>query len=256
MLTVLTALTAALPASAYAGDAPGPRDAPADAAPDVAGEKDGKPRAGPPERRLGGKELDAFLTETEKGLGKLESLVASFEQEKHLAILEDVVHARGVIMFARPGRLRWEITEPFHTLLVVNGEAVGKFEFRDGNRRKLRLGTEAVVRTVAQQISLWHRGRFREQSARYDIQVHVGGRARVLLVPKNKEMRKTIRGIEMLFSKDRTRIDAVSIFESGGDRTVIRFSEERRNAEVPERMFDVEDPAPFEPPRAVEKRKK
>jgi len=211
------------------------------------GTDDPEENAGAPERKLGPKELDQFLARVEKRLGFLESLQTDFVQEKHLSMFSDVVVSRGSLAFARSNRLRWEITEPFHSLLVVNGARLGKFDFPDGKPRKLKLGGEDVIREITRQISLWHQGRFRRQAGSYQVDAYVGARKRVVLTPKSRELRESIRAIELEFSDDLSRITSVAIRESGGDHTLMRFVREERDAELPEGLFDVDNPAPGRP---------
>jgi outer membrane lipoprotein-sorting protein len=198
------------------------------------------------EHRLNDADTGRFLAETEKRLSTVSSLWAFFVQEKRLSLFSDVIRSRGVLLFSQPDLLRWETLEPFHSLLVANGNAIAKYEFRDGKRRKLRLGAEGVVRAVIKQMSMWHRGKFTDKAGMYDVSVYSGGAHRVVLVPKDERMRGAIQSIEMRFSKDRARVDRVTINESGGDKTVIAFHSERRDNAIPERFFDTKDPAAYE----------
>jgi outer membrane lipoprotein-sorting protein len=194
-------------------------------------------------QKLGPKEAQAFLALAEKNLGAMKSLRAEFRQEKHLTMFSDVIKSRGVLAFARPNQLRWEIIKPFRSLLIVNGQKVAKFDSRDGKPRKLKLGAEKVVREITNQVFMWHQGRFRQQSGAYQIEVFGGPVRQVVLRPKNPKLREAIKAIELRFSKDLTRIMTVTIRESGGDFTRLTFINEQQNKKMPQQYFSVERPA-------------
>lgn len=195
-----------------------------------------------------GAELQALLEAVERNLGGIRSLRTEFEQEKHLSLFSDVVHARGSCIFARPDCLRFEIHQPFQSVLVVRGSSVAKYELVDSIWRKLELGSPDAVLMVTGQISAWIRGRFTEQDELYEIRAsRLGGDIRVMLLPRPKELSRHIQSIEVLLAKELTRIRSVTIREPGGDYTELRFVREVRDEELDEAFFDTERDEPFWP---------
>ena len=66
-------------------------------------------------------ERDAFLDRVSLSMQSVTAFAAAFDQEKELKIFRHTVRSRGLIVFARPDKLRWEITEPFRSMLIVVG---------------------------------------------------------------------------------------------------------------------------------------
>lgn len=189
------------------------------------------------------------LQQIERAMTRVPRIVATFTQEKHLALFDDVVETSGCILFAHPGRLRWEIREPFRSLLVVAGDEVAKFEWIDGERRKLELGRSGtMILMVIGQIRDWFRGDFSASARVYDIDVFAGEPTRILLRTKAENRGQNIPSIELMLAANLASVTQVTIREPGGDRTVMRFDRRSAPAELPPRLFDVDDPAPYTPP--------
>lgn len=189
-------------------------------------------------------ELAKLLDKLEKELGTLRTLSTDFRQEKHLSMFSDIVKAEGICLFRRPDTVRFELTKPFHSVMIAKGKAVAKFERIDGRWRKLKLGNPDVIRMVTGQIASWLQGRFRAKSDIYKISAVVGRRTTLILTPRKKGLREYITAIELGLTDDRKRIASVTIREAEGDFTVMRFTAERRDVVLPDRVFDATGEAP------------
>jgi outer membrane lipoprotein-sorting protein len=200
---------------------------------------------------LQGAEKQEFLRKVEERMSGLSSLSVVFEQEKTLRIFKEKVVTRGVLLFARPDRLRWETREPFRSILVVSGNDVGKFEYLGGERRALKLGRGAdVILMVMDRIRGWFRGNFDREGKHYEVDVAREPRPRVVLRPKDSAIRKSIRELDLELSTDLSTVEKVTLVEGEGDRTTMRFTERRRNLEFPEGTFSVSDPKELPPEEA------
>jgi outer membrane lipoprotein-sorting protein len=177
-----------------------------------------------------------FLLQVEKNLKKSQTIESNFIQEKHLSLFNDVLVSQGLLAFAAPDRLRWEITKPFHSLLIMNGREVSKYDFLDGkNPHKLQFPAASALGEVLNQIADIHQGKFSEEEKNYDIEVDEG--KTLILVPKNPRMRKMVSRIEIGFSPSLDSIASVVIRENGGDFTQIVFENDRHNPVLPDSLF-------------------
>ena len=201
-----------------------------------------------PAAPLSGAAQTAFLKLIKSKMSSLKSVVAAFEQTKHISLFGDDVKTHGFILYSRPDLLRWEIQKPFQSILIVAKSDVAKFEFREGERRRLKLGRSAdVILLVMDQIRSWFRGDFRRSANHYDLTVFPAGKtaARIHLRPKNKAMHGTLKAIELELSKSLEGIARVTIRESSGDYTVMKFRPLHQNIDLPQRFFDPQDPSAF-----------
>lgn len=181
----------------------------------------------------------AFLAEVEQHLSKVPRVVATFVQEKHLSLFEDVVTSEGLVVFETPDRLRWEIQSPFGSILVVAGDRVGKFEIVDGKPKKLELGRAGdVVAAVMGQIRGWFRGAFDQPGSPYRVQVARSPRPLVVLEPVDKTLQKGLERVELELTADLGAVATVTVRETGGDFTVMRYTNLLPPPPLPADCFD------------------
>lgn len=189
-------------------------------------------------------ELNALLDELDETFGALSTVRTRFVQEKHLAIFRDVVTAKGVLYFEKPDRVRFEIVEPFRSVLIADGKSVAQFEFIGGAWEKLRSGGRDGILTVTGQIASWLQGQFRQNGDIYAISARQGDRTSIVLKPKDQGLAEYIRRINIALDKSHSRIERLEIHEPSGDYTAIVFSENSHNVELPPGLFRTSGQAP------------
>jgi outer membrane lipoprotein-sorting protein len=183
----------------------------------------------------------AFLIRLEGNLKASRTIRANFTQEKRLPLFKDALVSHGTFAFSAPDRLRWEITKPFHSLLIMNGRTLGKYDFPDGqNPHRIKFPAADAFIVVLDQIADLHQGKFSEQEKNYDIEVYQGEKSFMKLIPKNAKMKKVIPEIEIGFSKALNSVESVVIRERGGDSTRIVFENSRLQSELPDGLFSVQ----------------
>ena len=203
---------------------------------------------------LEGAERETFLGELESRMAARKSVVAEFEQEKVLALFEEPLKSRGAILFEAPtdcascGKLRWEILEPFRSILIVAGKDVAKFEFTsDGERRVLELGrAKDPLLAVMDQIRGWFLGRFDRRESSYALKVARQPEPMIVLEPKDAGLKRNMRAIEVRLASELDGVRSVTILEVSGDRTTMRFQERRKDLAIPAACFDLRAPAELE----------
>ncbi len=197
----------------------------------------------PQSRPLTEKELTTLLDGLETRLGKIRSFRADFVQEKHLSIFTEVVRVDGVLLFWRPGKVRFEITQPFQSVFIAAGKSAAKYERMEGSWKKLKPRAPAM-RIVLKEITSWLEGRLRQEGGRYDISAARAKFTTITLTVRNKKMRDYITAIELTLDKEETHFSCVTIREPGGDFTRILFVDSRHNVEMPAEIFATDGPEP------------
>jgi outer membrane lipoprotein-sorting protein len=182
-----------------------------------------------------------FLIKLEDNLKTSTTIQAKFIQEKHLSLFNDALISKGVFAFAAPDRLRWEVTQPFHSLLVMNGREVAKYDFPDGkNPHRLKFPAADALSAVLTQIADMHQGKFGAEEKNYDIEIYRGKTVSMTLVPKDPKMKRIIPKIELTFSKALDSVASVVIRENGGDFTRIVFDENEHNPNLSDSLFSIQ----------------
>lgn len=74
--------------------------------------------------------LDEMLRELGKANAAVRTLRAQFVQERHVAIVRDVLRSSGTFVLDKRGRVAWNVTEPERVRVVIRKDGV----FADGKR--------------------------------------------------------------------------------------------------------------------------
>lgn len=183
---------------------------------------------------------------------KIDSVWSRFIQRRHLSVFDEVLEAEGEMAFSREGCLRWELKKPFRSVLIRGQSDIGKWEWKDGRWRTMRLGGEDALSQMLERIGGWMQGDLKAvEKEGFDIQINRfkgQDRWQIVLTPKEEEQREYIRHVEMLLEGERPEIRRVVLYETGDNRTEITFSDRVLNPALPEGYFD-----PDSAPESLEK---
>lgn len=194
-----------------------------------------------PVRYLDTAARETALVELEGQLANLTSVKVRFRQERDIEIFTSPVVSEGVLAFVRPDRLHWEWIKPYPSVLVLNRGRIERFDVTDGTVKKIRAAGEEMLRSVAIQMTRWMQGRFRESSDLFEIEVCDASPPTIVLATKSSELRKVLMRVEVALDRD-ARVSTVTLIAPQGDTTVMRFSDEQRNLELDDALFDLHGP--------------
>ncbi|MBI4879583.1 MAG: outer membrane lipoprotein carrier protein LolA [Planctomycetes bacterium] len=217
--------------------------------PRAAQQEEEKPAPAPPLwSPLTPEEEDAFLKKMAETLREMQTLRAEFVQERHIALFLAPLEAKGVCCFAKPASLRWELTEPYVSILILKEGKVAKFDLVEGKLRRMSLGAEDLLREVLGQIVEWIKGDFSRARELYDLEFQKGEGFRVVMQPRSAELKKAITAVELTIDAATCRATKVVVREPGEDFLEIRFSKDEVNVRLDEKLFDLEEPGAATPP--------
>jgi hypothetical protein len=172
-------------------------------------------------------------------MSRAQTMFTRFVQERHLSLFNEPLRSEGFLCFQKPGRVRWETTVPYKSILVSDGSGVAQFEWMDEKWRKLDPGLGDALQNVVSQIAGVMDGRCVGDRRSYTATVtNHADELVITLVPQNPAMRKMMAAIEVHLAADLTGTRRVVLRENGGDYTDIRFSEQFVNFELPLKTFD------------------
>jgi outer membrane lipoprotein-sorting protein len=165
-----------------------------------------------------------------------ERLAADFTMTRTLKVLSDSISSRGRLVLGGEGRLRFEVTEPSRSILVI---AAGKGWVSYPELQVTRgfdLGTDPVMRVLSEHLLVLTSGDFARAGAYYTVaDAAESGVKR--LVPKQPEVAK-------LFSELRVSIGAngivswVELVSAGGDVTRLEFTNVRIDPPLDAALFE------------------
>ncbi len=179
------------------------------------------------------------LAEVSQALGRADCVLSRFVQERHLSLFNEPLRSEGWLCFQKPGRIRWEVTQPYQSILISDGSGVAQFEWTDEKWKKLDMGLAAAMQNVIAQIAGIMEGRYASESRDYAVALTNSSDGVVVqLTPRNEKMRKVMRAIEVHLAPDLKATRRVVLRETGGDFTDIRFSEQTIGVAFPAKAFD------------------
>ena len=189
----------------------------------------------------------ATLDEIGRAMKGVKTVFARFVQERHLSLFQEPLRSEGYLCCEKPGRIRWEITKPYRSVLVSDGSGVAQFEWMDDRWKRLDLGLADAMQHIVNQIAGVIEGRYVNSRREFEITVASSDSGPVLtLVPQQEKVRKMMRAIEVHLAADLTSTRRVVLRESNADFTEIRFEEQVIDAVFPSATFDRVKPVPLE----------
>lgn len=179
--------------------------------------------------------LGPMLRELGRESARVTTLRAHFVQEKHVAIVRDVLRSSGTFLLDKHGRIAWDVREPEPVRIVIRKDGV----FADGKR----VGAEASEGAGASfsPLPLLESlnqifGGISEETER-DFEVERLGDDRLRLKPRSAALGAWLVAMEItLDSKTRTPA-RIRLEEPGGDRTEITLSDVSVNPELDDAAF-------------------
>jgi outer membrane lipoprotein-sorting protein len=187
------------------------------------------------------------LDRVRQEMAAAETIYTHFVQERHLTLFTEPLRSEGVLCCQKPARIRWEITDPYRSILVSDGSGVAQFEWLDGRWKKLDLGLADALQAVVNQIAGVIQGSYAGSQREFDTSINPHPSGPVLtLTPKIDRIKKVLSTIEVHLTSDLKSTRQVILREATSDHTVIRFDQQRANVSYPDRTFDRKQPLDLE----------
>jgi len=177
---------------------------------------------------------DKILADLRKSSLATSSIQADFREEKYLSFLKEPEKSSGVFYFKKADRMRWEQQTPFKYIILINGD---KLRVQDGSKEK-NVGAAGRMAGQIKQVMLGLvNGEFQESKAFTQVCMESSDQYMVVLTPTNKRMRSVYSKINLVFSKSNLRLKELTFFEKGGDKSVMKFQNEKFNQPIAESVF-------------------
>jgi len=166
---------------------------------------------------------------------KIKTIASDFIQLKHLDFLDKEIETSGKMVFSEPSNLAWQYEKPYKYSIVFKNNKVyindaGKKSSMDANASKIfgKLNS-LIVGSLSGKL-------FNDRE--FEI-AFLKSRDRNLarLKPRDAELRKYLREIELYFDPVEHQVTEVRLVESAADYTRIIFKNKRINVAVPGAAF-------------------
>jgi outer membrane lipoprotein-sorting protein len=175
------------------------------------------------------------LAETTQATNTIES---KFIQEKNLSVISEKIITRGKFYFKKENKLRWEYTDPFRYLIIMNGD---KVLIRDEKKENRFDAASNKVFTEINSIMVGSiRGTILNEKTKFNIDYLESTEFNLVkLSPLSQQLKVFIAEIRIFFNKVNYTVSRLEIEEPSGDFTKIEFTGLKMNTPVSDEIFSV-----------------
>jgi outer membrane lipoprotein-sorting protein len=169
---------------------------------------------------------------------KTNTIESNFIQEKNLDVISEKIITKGKFYFKNEDKLRWEYTEPFSYLIIMNGENV---LIKDEKKENRFDASSNKIFTEINSIMLGAiRGTILNEDKKFKIDFQENNQYNLVkMSPLSQQLKMYITGIRIYFNKASFYVSRLEIEESSGDYTKIEFSGMKINTPVTDENFSV-----------------
>lgn len=165
------------------------------------------------------------------------TIESDFVQEKNLSMLSEKIISKGKFVFKKENQLRWEYSLPYKYLIVINKEKI--FIKDDKKTQKYDMNSNKVFKEINDimiscvQGNIFKMGKFKvayfENEKYYKLE----------LSPLQKNMKESLKKINMYFDKNVTSVSKLDMIEPNDDYTTLEFLNKKLNGVVADNIFTV-----------------
>jgi outer membrane lipoprotein carrier protein len=182
------------------------------------------------------------LERMESSYEGLDAYRARIVETRTLSVLADEQVLRGSLVYAKPGRLRWEYREPEHRIYVlVDDELTG---WIPADKRVERVDLGRYQRRVDDMFAPGEGAEGLVQE--FEIELGSGdpleGTDHLVLEPRSRRVRRKISTVHLWIDRQSGMMRRLGYVVPPGDRVTIDFVEIERNPGVDEAVFELDLP--------------
>lgn len=177
---------------------------------------------------------EKVLAELRKTSQATTSIQASFTEEKYLAVLKEPEKSSGLFYYQQKDKMRWEQRTPSKYIILINGD---KLRIQEGNKEK-NVGQAGRMAAQIKELMIGLvNGDFQQNKGFSSAVLEDGDHYQIVLTPVNRRLKNIYSKIAMNFSKSSLRLKELSFFEKGGDKSIMKFHQEKFNQPIAENLF-------------------
>ena len=180
------------------------------------------------------KDTHVLKNKLEKQAKETSSIIADFTQEKFLSFMSEPQLTKGLFYYQQSDKMRWQQNSPFNYVLLINE---GTVRIKDSGKEKNVAGANKMMGKINDLMLGLINGEIFDNKAFTSKYFSTKDYYVVELIPKNKRLKSIFNSIELSFSKTTTRLKTLTFFESSGDRSVMKFFNEKFNQKIQESIF-------------------
>lgn len=166
------------------------------------------------------------------------SLQSDFVQIKHLDVLSEDIESNGLLIYKADNKLRWEYTTPLEYLIILKD---GKVSIKDeGKVSSYDLSGNKTFQKINEMMIGSIQGDLLVNEADYAYEFKENSTSYlVIMYPKEKKVQEFMKSINIYFSKKDYSVEQVKMLEQSGDYTLMKFKNKKTNANISDKVFNI-----------------
>lgn len=162
------------------------------------------------------------------------SIQAVFTEEKYLAVLKEPEKSSGLFYYRQQDKMRWEQRTPARYVILINGD---KLRIQEGGKEK-NVGQAGRMAAQIKELMIGLvNGDFQENKGFSMACLENDDQYQIVLTPLNRRLKNIYVKISMNFSKSTLRLKELSFLEKGGDKSIMKFQQEKFNQPIADNLF-------------------
>lgn len=196
--------------------------------------------AAPAENPIQGKERAAIIEELQARQRAVASVRATVIQKKRHPLLAAEVVSQGTLLFKRPNLVRWEVTKPDRTIILIDERTILTYhpDRQEAERRDLRddFGARAAVEFFTSGMGL----AVPDLEKRFQVDLYREGAELVVrLTPRSRFVAQAVASISIYQHTEDAVPQRIVIAGQKGDRTELSLRDVTINPQLPEDAFSL-----------------
>lgn len=180
----------------------------------------------------------SVLDKVNDGALSMKSMQCEFTQTKSVKMLNKSVNSGGVMYFKRPNKLRWQYTNPYEYIFILNGNKVNIKSAK--TNKEIDINGNKIFNQISSIILNCVTGGNLKNSQEFRLELYqTGTKYFAKLFPKKKELKQVYNYIEVYFNQSLTMVDEVRMEEKSGEATVVQLSNVKKNVAIDEKIFSI-----------------
>lgn len=162
------------------------------------------------------------------------SVQADFEEEKSMAVLKEPQRSSGVFYYRKNDKMRWEQQKPTKYCILIDGD---KLRVQENGKEK-NVGSAGRIAAQIRNLMLGLvNGNFQNSKDFTQTLSESSNAYQITLTPMNKRLKSMYKQIDLTFSKSSLRLKELTFYQKDGDKSVMKFFNEKLNQPIADRIF-------------------
>ncbi|CAG4995054.1 Outer-membrane lipoprotein carrier protein [Dyadobacter sp. CECT 9275] len=174
------------------------------------------------------------VAELKKSAQNTGSIQANFKEEKYLAVLKEPQKTAGIFYYQKENKMRWEQESPSRYIILINGD---QMRVSDNGKEKNVAAGRMAGQIKDLMIGLVN-GDFQDNKGFSKAYFEKADQYLIVLTPVNKRLKNVYSKISLVFTKSSFRLRELTFFEKSGDKSIMKFSNEKINQPITAGIFD------------------